>query len=284
MKNISRILLIACFGFSLNPSFSQSFNNGDFEITTAATCHFNLNDALFNTLMPDVHSFGSVNLAGYSSEVDIQSDGCYITPQSGARCLGLASHVTIGGDAISIELSADLVIGTDYELSYYVYGNLEFTDSLSTIEVGESLVDSVFGTLINSSIPVAYTWVNVSVIFTASQASKYITVRADAVTTGWTQIDNFTLKESTISLNEFDHASPLIAYPNPANSTITVDFKQYVSSGRATLIDMYGRVVSSSQIASSEKINMELSEIPSGMYFIKIESPEVVDMIKFTKE
>lgn len=265
---------------------SQSFINGDFEINTSTDCEYNLTDVVFNKKVSNVIAFGKgfTTTNGYSGEIDIQTSGCYITPQSGNWCIGLASDTASTSDAVAIELNTNLIAGNDYELSFHIYGNTEFQDTLANIEVGETLTDTLFGILIDSVSPDADSWKQVSLVFTANQNSNYISVQVKhGIMQGWTQIDNFMINSITTSTNVYDSNSNRIVYPNPTSTNISINFQESISSGFATLISPSGRLLREIELKNRKDVNIDLIGIPSGVYFIKIESKEVTDIIKFIK-
>ena len=47
----------------------------------------------------------------YLGETDIQTNGCYATPQNGNWCLGLSSDTAATADAVAIELTSSLIVG-----------------------------------------------------------------------------------------------------------------------------------------------------------------------------
>ena len=70
---------------------AQTFLNGSFETNTATGCSYNLSNSAFNDLMSNVNAF-SVNY----EQIDIHTSGCYVDPQDGNWCVGLACNTTTG--------------------------------------------------------------------------------------------------------------------------------------------------------------------------------------------
>ena len=215
------LVTIVLFSFSINQCLCQSFINGDFEFNTSVGCDYNLTDSEFNTRISNVTAFGKgYSGAGYFGEVDIQTSGCYIIPQNGNWCLGLQSDTAATSDAITIKLDSSLSLGITYELSFYIYGNTNFSSTTANIEIGESLTDTLFGILIDSITPDTNNWKFVSMTFTATQNSNYISVRTKVGIYGWTQIDNF-------SINVYNKPSPTIDLGNDTTlcqgESITLD-------------------------------------------------------------
>ena len=78
-------------------------------------------------------------------QLDIQTTDEYIIPQDGSWCVGLSCRSESDGyDAIALELSEPLVIGTEYELTYYTYYNGASSGS-ADLRIGTSLVNNDFG-------------------------------------------------------------------------------------------------------------------------------------------
>ena len=61
-------------------------------------------------------------------------------------------------------------------------------------------------------------------------------------------------------------------YPNPTSDIITIDFLEQVlpPSTRVSLTNVYGQQLELNQIISKNQINMDLSPLPSGIYFVGI--------------
>lgn len=177
-------LLLLSFLTSQNSCFSQAFLNGSFEATVVAACTYNLDNTSFNALMPNVNAYGGGN------EMDIIIDGCYTTGiADGLKCVGLAALY----DEIAIELSAPLVSGTNYSISFSSYGNTDFRP-LGDLEIGASTNNSSFGALLITVSPGADVWTNHTVTFIAPNNATHITVRnAQTGITLWNRVDNFVI-------------------------------------------------------------------------------------------
>ncbi|MES2765870.1 MAG: T9SS type A sorting domain-containing protein [Bacteroidota bacterium] len=197
MKIISRIFIAAIITL-VQHSFivAQTFINGDFEKHTATICDYNLSDDSFNSKISNVFAFGSkIPGIGFSGEMDYQTSGCYLpNAYHGNWCLGLATTLPHGnsGDAVAIELSSPLVIGKQYTVSFAVYGNYnDFSPAEAKFDIGESFNNSDVGKVINTITAQNGKWSNIVFTFTASQASRFITVRILPVNDAWAQIDDF---------------------------------------------------------------------------------------------
>ncbi len=181
---ISLFLIITFF------SNAQSLINGSFENNTAVDCQYNLSNNSFNNYMSNVNAF-SMNY----QQLDIQTTDEYIIPQDGSWCVGLSCRSESDGyDAIALELSEPLVIGTEYELTYYTYYNGASSGS-ADLRIGTSLVNNDFGNeidLVTCGSPDS--WMYRSVEFTPTSNITYITVKIDISNPqAWYQVDNFVI-------------------------------------------------------------------------------------------
>ncbi|WP_298314197.1 DUF5060 domain-containing protein [uncultured Aquimarina sp.] len=89
------------------------------------------------------------------------------------------------------------------------------------------------------------------------------------------------LVDCALSVNEFD-VKEFSLYPNPAQNFINV---KGLTKGMASVYDMTGReVMSSIAISESENNAIDISGIPSGVYFMVIRNKGNQNTLKFIKE
>ncbi|MFN5091782.1 MAG: MopE-related protein, partial [Bacteroidota bacterium] len=190
-----KMLLLAMALLSSQFSNGQLIN-GDFETNISSGCNYNLINSDFNANMSGC--FGQS--VGFPGEIDVQTQGCYVEPQSGLWCIGLACSGSTTHDAIALQLSNPLVVGQSYTINFYAYKN-SYTSGDASINVGLSNTSSLFGTTIyTSSNSLNDTWVLHSVNFTANSADMFITVSVDGGTyslSTWYQFDNFSITSSS---------------------------------------------------------------------------------------
>ncbi len=87
-----------------------------------------------------------------------------------------------------------------------------------------------------------------------------------------------TLISSAITQDDF-YASPLLLFPNPTTSEITIDYKEEIE--RVTIIDVTGKTIKSISVTSK---TIDLSELASGTYFLQVHSKNRIVTTKFVKE
>ena len=266
------LLLLSFTLFLFYRAFGQSFYNGDFENTTADTCDYNIRDSVFYQKMPHVFGFGKSYSSGYYiGQLDIQTAGCYVDPQHGHWCIGLASDRVIftTSDAVALELTSSLVPGNSYQLSFYLYGNLSIpTTTLINLNVGASTTDSDFGVFIDSVFPSANTWKNVIFTFTATEASRYITVKNKTGKGAWNQIDNFTISNTTGTEDALQENAGLELFPNPASGSFVVRSNSD-DYDEISVFNTTGALVFKTSIKGSET-PVEVADWTKGMYLVRI--------------
>ena len=76
-------------------------------------------------------------------------------------------------------------------------------------------------------------------------------------------------------------------YPNPFNNHTTLEIKvESESKSNISIFDLKGQMIYTDKVQLNEKIinsiDLDLSGIPSGIYFININANEVSNMMKIT--
>jgi hypothetical protein len=262
---MNRYLLLIALCFQILFSSSQSFLNGDFEKNNSTDCDYNLTDSDFNKKMSNVYAFGKKFTFSnkHKGEIDILTNGCFVDPQNGNWCIGLAVDTTT--DAVAIKLTSELVVGQSYKLSLFIYANTSFGSGMAPIEIGESISDSTFGIKIDTLIPVALQWRECTLNFTATRNSKYITVRNMLGIKAWNQVDNFSISEIT-STHEFENGElDFTIFPNPSDHITTIAFNQPIIFKLAKVYNLYGEC-----ILISESCNIDLTNMSAGSYIVYI--------------
>jgi hypothetical protein len=72
------------------------------------------------------------------------------------------------------------------------------------------------------------------------------------------------------SLNE----SKLKLYPNPTNSTLTIQTDVAWQEATATLTNLEGRVVFSQALTNNQQQSLDIGHLPNGMYFVTVQSEQ----------
>ncbi|GEM_PF-6883055 len=90
---------------------------------------------------------------------------------------------------------------------------------------------------------------------------------------GCSDIELVTFKQGDGYISGFDHSSVTI-YPNPSRGLVKVQLEQQLESGSIVIRDMQGRVAQSATITASTGLDLDVSKLSGGTYFITIEDNE----------
>lgn len=170
--------------------YSQAFLNGSFETNTAAACDYNMTNASFTTKMANTTAYG---LGG---ELDIMQTTCPYGPsQSGTWFAALASP-SGNTDAFTMRLSAPLVMGLTYTLSFWDKGDIACCPPGMPVIIGVSTVAGAAGTVVYTGpTPTTGTWNQRCFSFVAPNNGQHISVSTTGPTR-WSHVDNFVLNGS----------------------------------------------------------------------------------------
>lgn len=258
-------ILTLVFFLSLAHLNAQSFINGSFENTTSTGCDYNISNSVFHSKMPNVFAFGS------SNEVDIVRQACYITSiPDGDVAIALAAN-----DAVAMELSAPLVSGDSYKITFKAFGNISFNASLNNLSIGSSMSNNAPGTVIYTAYPTADVWSDFSFDFVAPNTGSFITISGSNAG-GWTNIDNFVITTSTLSTKDHEYDHTVTVYPNPSREFIKIS--GLTSKEGFKIYNILSAEVKSGVIANQEQI--DISNFTNGLYFLKFENGNTIKFIK----
>lgn len=270
---LSTCLVISCCYSSL----CQTFLNGGFEDNDVNNCAYNLSTSEFNASMQSVYSYG------INEEADIHTHDCYVTPQSGNWCVGMASKYFGGHDAITLELSSALNIGTSYEIKFWAYGNPTFFELVDSIKIGLTSGKTSFGKKIYAVLPAENIWEEHTIQFVADSTYALVSVEVeeDFNSSSWIQLDNFSIS-TIVGTTETDIADKSLIYPNPTNGNFSIDLEDNYESTTITIINSIGEVIQSNIYSNSQLLNLNI-EAPAGVYLLLIKSEGKNTVMKLVK-
>jgi hypothetical protein len=259
MKKLYSLTLLT---FLLSSSFlpAQTFLNGSFESTTGS-CNFNITNASFNSMMSNCTAFGS------GDQIDILDNSCgYGAAENGMHFIGLAVDVTNSlTDALSIELSAPLLAGNTYQLSFYNRKDAAYNANL--LEIGYSNTSASFGTAIDTAVLPGTTWDLVTVAFTPNINCSYITIRTIAGSYGWNFVDDLTITEIAGTDDFAANDATVQVYPNPTSGLISVVTSSSCVRELVTVKDIQGNT-----LMVSESPVIDMSAFAAGVYILEMET------------
>lgn len=251
---------------------AQTFLNGSFENTTSPnSCNYNMSNATFNSLMQNSIAFGTYE------QLDIQVISCFIpSVPDGTYVVGIANNPGNNnvGEAISLELSAPLVSGSAYILSFEGYSNTEFGPQ-GNLLIGSSISSNSFGVEIYNATTVDSQWTSFNFLtFTAPNNGTFITVMPVAGISSWNMVDDFQI-EPTLSVQNNQTKSFKI-FPNPSSDFIHISGLNKTEEYK--IIDIRGAEIKAGRISDTESINIQ--DLTIGLYFLKFENGNTIKFIK----
>lgn len=176
----------------------------------------------------------------------------------------------------------NLVAGTTYSVSYkYGAGSTTYTEKLK-VAYGTAANDAAMTTIlanhenVNSNVPQDNT-----VEFTPATSGSYVIgFNAYSPANGlYLQLDNILIQEA-LGTSDFD-SNNFVAYPNPVKDKLTIRYNQTISD--VTVFNLLGQQLFSNSINATEG-KIDMSNLASGNYLVKVTSGDKVQTIKVIKE
>jgi hypothetical protein len=273
------LLFISLLLFS-SYALSQTILNGSFENNNTLQCLYNITNSEYNATMDNSIGFGP------AEQLDILGTACsFGSPQDGDWFVGVSVGQDTLNDALSLELSSPLVVGTTYNLTYYDKKSGSFDTNV--LEIGISTQADDFGNLIYTSPLSTTTWTEREVTFTANIAANHITIQAVPEVYGWTHIDNFSISPTTSVKNEQTITDFFVTqnYPNPFNPNTKIKYSiPQLSNVVIKVFDILGNEIETllneeKQIGTYE-ITWYAEELPSGVYFYQLKAGDFIQTKK----
>lgn len=260
-----RSLLITAAILLSFTSKAQTFLNGDFENTTVTNCTYNLDNGYFNSVMPDVNSFGNTFHAGLFGEADIITGTCVGGPHNGWSVMIACEATTT--DKLSLELDEALTIGETYEVSFYGMANTIFNPDIHPVAVGYSTVPASLGITTDTIYFNDTAYSQETFTFTATTAARYITITVvpDGATNGSVKIDEFTIN-TLVSVKDQERFAVSLS-PNPVRDRLNISGNE---SATFELYDLTGKKCISQFFANGENKSVSVAGLPSGIYIARV--------------
>ena len=86
------------------------------------------------------------------------------------------------------------------------------------------------------------------------------------------------------SVNEIDNNIFFNMYPNPASNNVTVNLVDGLNNVFVELVDMQGRLIASYSNVTGASVEVDLSSVSNGVYFIKVNSEGTIQTEKLIVE
>lgn len=96
-------------------------------------------------------------------------------------------------------------------------------------------------------------------------------------------VDNVTVTSTPLKTDDF-FASNFSIAPNPASDYFTISTKNNITVENVQIMDMNGRVVKNIQNSFDNQSNISISDLNTGVYFVKVKSQNGVGTSKIVKK
>jgi PKD repeat protein len=136
----------------------------------------------------------------------------------------------------------------------------------------------------------AFTWAPVtstvaSVVISPTVTSNYTVTSTGTTCPSWTWTAVFTQSVQTCGTGVVKNAASGISfnlYPNPTNGDFTIELNNGTTK-TIEILDMTGRMVYTST-TSSDKVNCNLSALAKGIYYVRVQSNNSIEVAKIVKQ
>ncbi|MCC6372326.1 MAG: T9SS type A sorting domain-containing protein, partial [Bacteroidia bacterium] len=133
-----------------------------------------------------------------------------------------------------------------------------------------------------------YTWssaanllIGSSVVVSPNASTTYTIMGTD--NNGCTGNTTFALAvNACVGLNEISTANGVKVSPNPSNGMFAIEFSNDADK-TVEVCDVTGRIVASSN-STDKKVNINISNLANGIYYVKIQSNKNVEVVKIIKD
>ena len=200
------------------------------------------------------------------SETDVDCGGPDCTPCFSGTCDAPAGTAAVNIKRKRATLTWDAVTGA---VNYVV----QFRQAGTTTWTGEATTTETSITASSLTNNVTYEW--------------QVRTNCDGDASGFSPICSFTAGDSNSSSCAGERAAlaEVFAYPNPTDAAVRVE----VSLGSEGVVglfvtDAFGRMVIERQVIDGTAINLDVSELDAGIYFVRAASGQAEDVIRLVVE
>ena len=96
---------------------------------------------------------------------------------------------------------------------------------------------------------------------------------------------NINISRETLSLGDISYNNEIIVYPNPASEKINIKLKNdQLSYNNISIINSLGQVVKTQKSNSETDVNIDVKDLPSGLYLLNINSDSSTSVKKLIIE
>ncbi len=86
-----------------------------------------------------------------------------------------------------------------------------------------------------------------------------------------------------VGIEEFDLEGSVKVYPNPANNILNIELDEVYEVVNMRILNILGKEVQQKQFNREQLLKIDISELPTGPYFIHLKTPEGKASIRVVK-
>lgn len=301
-KNSFILLLLLAFNYNYSQNiFSNGFDMADSVLFSSGWMQSNQSNPLGSSIwsVPDAAN-SSFATGGYSGG-NLSYITCDYNSTTGAGVISnwlFTPTITIqNGDIITFYAKkggtgAGTVYADNLELRISLLGDGTTFPTSGETDLGDftTLAVAINPTLNTTSFPFVWTQYTYTVSGLTGQTTCKFGFRY-YVTDGGPSgnhsdiigVDDFSVDRPAMNTNDF-FKSNFVVYPNPVKDVISLRNTTGVTILSAEIFDINGRTVKNLEVETLESTQNNISELTSGMYFLKITSQEGVGITKIMKK
>ena len=209
----------------------------------------------------------------------------------------IPDYIINKGESLSLYMNAyDFIDKYDtlYDASYFVYQPvLDDSTKIFIKEYDQNdwqevpsikyFEDTIYGSYYSADLS-AYTNIDSSALDIKIKLQDYSGNKSEFILTPAILVDNFVM--TGINNNEFGSSNlKQSIYPNPANDKITITFNSNLKQTEAiSIFHINGQQVMQQNFQNQKLIEMDISTLPKGIYLIKIQTNEGMEVRKLVKQ
>jgi hypothetical protein len=290
---------ITAWGYSVTGASSPSYAVQNPIITFTASGTQTITLAVLQGTTPSAPVSKTVNV--------LPSPNVTVSTSNTLACPGNSVTITATGNAVTYswqpggQITSSIVVSPSVSTTYSVIGTgtntcartWTFTQNIVPSPINVSSTSSLLcvgqSATLTATGGTAYTWAPVTstlstVVISPTITSSYTVSSQSTVCPSYTWTAVFSqsvsactgVKEAVASNVSFD------VYPNPTSGDLTVELKNGASK-TIEVMDMTGRVVYSS-ISSNDKIVVNMSTLARGIYYVRVQSNNTIEVARVVKQ
>ena len=139
---------------------------------------------------------------------------------------------------------------------------------------------NTFNSIVTNSTSSSFLWTNPSISQNDEVWFRITAYSIDGILNS--TVTSSSASSATLSIYQ-DFFESVKGYPNPSTSIFNIDFGTVIY-GNYRIVDIGGRIISSSEIVNVQSIAISTKDLNSGMYFVVIETDKFKTNLSFIKK